>query len=168
MIRLRQKTEYDMQQIIVTKAKRIHVPQIIELWKDFMDFHADVDPFYTRNTTAHIGYKKHLMKSVGSRTKQLFVALDGKQVAGYTFVEIVKHAPVFIDKYYGYISDMYTQPAYRRQGLGKLMYNTAIDWCKKKGMTRIELGVATKNKVAGSFWRKMGFEGRMLRMHRQI
>lgn len=157
-----------MKRIKVTKAKYIHVPQVIELWKDFMDFHADVDPFYTRNAKAHIGYKKHLMKSVGSRTKQIFVALDDKQVVGYTFVEIVKHSPVFIEKYYGYIGDMYTQPAYRRQGLGKLLYNAAMEWCKKKGMTRIELGVVTKNEIAGSFWRKLDFEGRMLRMHRKI
>jgi ribosomal protein S18 acetylase RimI-like enzyme len=154
-----------MEQIRVIKAKRIHVPQVIELWKDFMDFHADVDPFYTRNAKAHIGYKKHLMKSVGLRTKQLFLALDGKQVVGYIYVEIAKHAPVFVDKYYGYICDMYTQPAYRRQGLGKLMYNAAIEWCKKKGMTHIELGVATKNRVANSFWRKMGFTERMRRMY---
>lgn len=157
-----------MGHISIIRAKREHVPQVVELWKDFMDFHADIDPFYTRRINAHVGYKKHLLKSVGSRTSQLFFALDGKQVVGYTFVEIVKQAPVFVNKYYGYISDMYTRPDYRRQGLGELMYNAAIKWFKMKGMKHIELGIAAQNTIADSFWRKMGFEDRMLRMYTEL
>lgn len=154
--------------VTVSKAKRVHIPQIVKLWKDFMDFHAALDPFYARRGKAHIGYEKHLMKSIGSPNRQLFVALDGKRVIGYAYAEIMKYAPVLRLTRYGYISDLYIDPACRRRGVGESLYNIVREWFVQKGLTTIELGIAAKNGTAESFWRKLGFRERFMRMHLKI
>jgi ribosomal protein S18 acetylase RimI-like enzyme len=157
-----------MGDIKIIKAKRQHVPAVLELWKDFMDFHAATDPFYTRRPRGHLAYEKMILNSFGQRSKQLFVAMDGDKVVGYAYVEISKYPPVIHHTHYGYIGDMYTDPAYRRQGLGKLMYAVVVDWFRKKGVKHMELGAVSSNKVAQSFWRKMGFYERMKRMYQPL
>lgn len=157
-----------MEKIKVTKARRKHIPRIVEMWKDFMDFHAKVDPFYKRDPKAHIGYQKHLEKVIGSRNEQLYIAMDGNDVVGYTYARIVKYPPVFNYRYFGYLNDMYVDPACRRKGLGRMMYKTAIEWFTRRGMKQIELGAVAKNRVAVGFWRKMGFRDRMIRMYKEI
>jgi len=157
-----------MEKIKVVKARREHIPRIVEMWKDFMDFHARADPFCTRNPGAHIGYKKHLEDTMASRNERLYVVLVDKQVAGYAFVKIAKYPPVFNYKYFGFINDMYVDPTYRRKGLGELMLKTVMEWFRLRGMKQIELGAIAGNKVAVSFWHKMGFADRMIRMYKEI
>lgn len=48
--------------------------------------------------------------------------------------------------------------AYRGQGIGKALMNTALENAKLKGLTRIELTVRENNKPAIALYEKMGFE----------
>lgn len=157
-----------MAHLRVITARRSHIPAIIELWKEFMDFHAALDPFYARRRHAHIGYGQHVMKSIGSRTKKLFAALDGEKIIGYAYAEIAKYPPVFAVRRFGYISDLYVDPAYRRRGAGRMLFAAVKDWFTGRGIQRIELGVASVNKTAASFWRKIGFAERMRRLSMKI
>ncbi len=157
-----------MGKIKIIKARRDHIPVVVDMWKNFMDFHAAANPFYKRPPRAHIGYKKHLLKTFGSPNQQIFVVMVDGNIVGYAFVAIAKHPPSLIHRRYGYINDIHIEQGYRRHGLGRMMYTTVVDWFRQKGIDRIELGVVTKNKVAMSFWHKMGFTDRMMRMSLEI
>ena len=95
-----------------------------------MDFHARLDPHFTRDKRGHLKFKKFISKTFGSRQWQLFVVLDGKAVIGYSLCKISNPPLVLAISRYGMMLDAYI---------------------------KLELNVATTNKFACSFWRKKGF-----------
>ena len=82
--------------IKILKARKSHIPEIVELWKEFMDFHKDINPYFTRSARGHKKFEEFISRSIGSRRQQLFIALDNKEVVGYAFVLIIKYPPVFV------------------------------------------------------------------------
>ncbi|MCP4566556.1 MAG: GNAT family N-acetyltransferase [FCB group bacterium] len=157
-----------MSKIVIAKARRIHVPAVVELWKDFMDFHARLDPLFIRSKRGHLKFKQLILKTIGSRKWQLFVALDEKTVIGYSMCKISDPPPVLASSRYGMLLDAYIEPAYQRQGAGTLLFNAMRDWCNSKGITRLELNVATTNKIACAIWKNKGFTEYLRIMSRPI
>ena len=51
----------------------------------------------------------------------------------------------------------YLEPAYRRQGLGRLLFDQLFTWARNVGANRIELQFIDGNTFAERFWAKMGF-----------
>ncbi len=46
----------------ITEARENHIPEIVELWKEFMDFHRDIDPRFPMRKDAHTNWEKHGFK----------------------------------------------------------------------------------------------------------
>ncbi|MFC1953482.1 hypothetical protein ACFLWR_05065 [Chloroflexota bacterium] len=42
----------------ITTASEKHIPEIVELWKEFMDFNAEIDPYDTRGKDSHTQMEK--------------------------------------------------------------------------------------------------------------
>ncbi|MFO7889365.1 MAG: GNAT family N-acetyltransferase [bacterium] len=143
--------------IEINEAKKIHIPEIIEIWKEFMDFHRDIDPFFARRENAHHKIKQYLRESVRSRKSQVLIALDGRQIAAYSLSRIAEYPPVFKHTDFGFISDMAVKHEYQRQGVGKYLLDEIEKWFAEQGVKRVELEVASKNEIGKSFWAKHGF-----------
>jgi ribosomal protein S18 acetylase RimI-like enzyme len=154
--------------IKIAKARKSHLPGIVEVWKEFMDFHRDLDSRFMRSRQGHKKFREYIAESIGSRKSQLFVALDNVRIIGYGLALIGKYPPVFKKKSYGIIADLAVNSEYRRKGTGEAIYKEILNWFKGKGISRIELSVATKNRVANSFWSKMGFSPYMSRFYMEI
>ncbi len=152
----------------ITKARKSHVPGIVELWKEFMDYHAAMDPFFTRSTGGHKKFKDFISKSFGSGKTQLFVALDGNNIIGFSYAHIMKYPPVFSIAKFGFISDMAITKKYRRHGIGRRLLAETMTWLKKTGVKRVELTVAAKNRIGCSFWEKAGFKEYMKREYIEL
>jgi GNAT superfamily N-acetyltransferase len=58
----------------------------------------------------------------------------------------------------GVITDFFIIEPYRRQGLGRQMVATIASFCRKSGITTIELQVTRKNRRARLFYESLGFE----------
>lgn len=144
--------------IQIVKAKPNHILEIIEIWKEFMDFHRDIDPFFTRRDNGHHSFKKHIKESIESQKSQVLVALDNEKVVAYSLSHVHHYPPVFGHTTYGFISDIAVKKEYRKQGIGKCLLNEIKRWFSQHGITRIELQVSSRNKVACSFWKKCGFK----------
>ena len=142
----------------VVEAKQIHVSEIVEIWKEFMDFHRKRDPFFTRRDEGHHDFQKYVKESIESRDFQALVALDGKKVVAYSLSRIAHYPPVFEHRTYGFISDIAVKRQYRRQGIGKSLLSKIKKWFSQQGITRIEVRVSSRNEVACSFWTKHGFK----------
>lgn len=141
----------------VTEAAESHVPEIVEMWKDFMDFHRDLDPFFTRNRDAHKNFEAYVRELIHSEDAQVLVAVDNGHVRAYSISQIQTYPPIYLDEKYGFISDLAVRPAYRRRGIGVTMLHKMFEWFTSHGIHRIELHVAAKNRIGYSFWEKHGF-----------
>ena len=149
----------------ITVATESHVPEIIEIWQEFMDFHKDIDPRFPVRENAHLSFEKHLRDLMKSEDTLVLVALDKGCVVGFSDSQIKKYPPIWERETYGVISSMVVQSNYRRQGIGERMLDKIYDWFESRNIARIELSVAARNQIGNSFWKKHGFQDYIHRLY---
>ena len=142
----------------ITVATNTHIPEVVELWKEFMDFHKDIDPRYPMRRDAHLEWKKHLCELMQSEDSLVLVALDKGRIIGYSISCINIYAPLWELNLYGAIDDMAVKSEYRRQGIGEQLLAKIFEWFGSRNIDRIEVSVAAKNQIGYSFWKKHGFQ----------
>jgi ribosomal protein S18 acetylase RimI-like enzyme len=135
-----------------------HIPGVVEVWKDFSDFHQAKDPFFTRRDGAEKDFSNYFRKVISSKDTLALVALVNKEkVIGFSISAIKNHPPIFTETKYGEIIDLAIHDAYRCQGIGEEMLRIIFEWFDAHDARRIELRVAAKNFIGYSFWEKHGF-----------
>ncbi len=134
-----------------------HIPGVVEVWKDFMDFHQAKDPFFTMREGADEAFSNFFREVISADDSHALVALDKEKVVGFSISAIKNHPPVFTETKYGEIIDLAIHDDYRRQGIGEEMLNIIFEWFDAHDARRIELRVAAKNMIGYSFWEKHGF-----------
>lgn len=55
------------------------------------------------------------------------------------------------------LENMFVLEDFRCRGIGRLLYDAFIDWCKKKDIGRLRVAASTKNIRALDFYRREGF-----------
>jgi ribosomal protein S18 acetylase RimI-like enzyme len=151
--------------MIITPASESHIPEIVELWKEFMDFHSAIDPYFARNEEGHSRFEEWVRELMKSDSALVSVALEDDKVIAYSLSQINKRPPLFKKVDYGYIYDLAVKREYRRKGIGERMLGKIVEWFKSREINRIELMVLSENKTAFSFWKKHGFEVFLKRMY---
>ena len=53
---------------------------------------------------------------------------------------------------------MWVAPTHRRRGVGQMLIDAIIDWCRKKDVHTLTLMVTSSNAAALAFYRRLGFE----------
>lgn len=142
----------------ILPAAESHVPQIVELWKEFEDFHKEIDSFFSRSKDGHVKFGEFVQKQMDSDDSLVLVAVDGKDLIAYSISRISKYPPVFELDRYGDIIDLAVTSTHRRKGIGTEMLGKIYEWFKSRGIDRVELRVAARNRIGYSFWKKRGFE----------
>ena len=85
---------------------------------------------------------------------------EGERIVGQTEMRLDEEPGV------GYVSLFYLAPEARGQGLGKLLHEHAVNVFKARGMKKARLSVASRNKEAIAFYRKLGWVSAGTRPHR--
>jgi len=133
-------------------------PALLELWKEFMDFHLDSNGFYQRAADGH----EHWGRFIASRRQDedflLIMAFVESEAVGYCVASIMDYPPVFTVKKYGFIQDMAVTASARRNGVASALFSHARQWLQDHGISRVELKVDTGNDTSRGFWREMGFQ----------
>ncbi len=62
------------------------------------------------------------------------------------------------ERNYGVIYDMGVNHQYRRQGIGKKLFDHVKQWFDLRGIKYLELNVLIANQTARNFWLSLGFE----------
>ncbi len=78
-------------------------------------------------------------------------------IVGYMMGFITKNVPVYETEKIGEISDAYISPSYRKQGLGKRLFESLRDWFEEQGINQVEVSASARNIGSNQFWEKMGF-----------
>ena len=147
-------------------AKDLH--GVIELWKELMDFHREIDPMFTRHPRGADNFTKFLMELMDSPDAALFVSEEDGELTGYLLATVSKYPPVFMEENYGMITDAVVTASRRRQGTGEALVEKAAEWFREKGLTRMEMRLVNANPVSSSFWRKMGFQPYLTTLFKEL
>ena len=79
----------------------------------------------------------------------------------------LKNIDLLKDRYYAYIDEICIKETFRRQGLGKILFEYIYNLVKNKGAESLELGVWSFNKVALEFYKAMGMVEKNIRMEKK-
>jgi ribosomal protein S18 acetylase RimI-like enzyme len=142
---------------VIRKASTYDVPQIVELWKELMDFHKERDRIFSRSVTGHVAFADFVTGHISNETSCVFVAEAGRNLVGYCLAFIEKYPPVLKMTEYGLVQDLGVTKKYQRRAIGKRLLKKAQNWFSEKGVRRIEARVAEFNKASTESWAKMGF-----------
>ena len=96
--------------------------------------------------------KEGISKYLNRNTETCFVAESEGKIIG---VILSGH-----DGRRGYILHTAVSATIRKQGIGTMLVNTAIEALKEQGINKVALVAFRTNKLGNSFWEKQGFEER--------
>ena len=103
----------------IIEAAESHIPQIVELWIEFMAHHKDIDPRFPMRKEAPASFEKHLVEFMNSKDTLTLVTLDKEYVVGFSMSRMNSYAPIWERESYGTIDTITVQSAYRRKGAGE-------------------------------------------------
>jgi ribosomal protein S18 acetylase RimI-like enzyme len=143
-------------EIIIGEEK--HIPEIIELFKEFMEFHKKIDPRFPLSKYATKEFEKHLRELMKSEDSRILVAIDNEHVIGFMTARIATYTPLWEREKYGAIDTLAVTAGYRRMRVGEQMLYKIYQWFRSQQIDRVEVAVAAANEVGYPFWRKHGFK----------
>lgn len=101
--------------------------------------------------------KNALLSTIGSDNAFAVVAVDGDKVVGLLIAN-KKNAPYLENPIICNIGTLGVIQEYRKQGIGKMLMNEFLTFCKENGIQEIKLGVFNDNKIAYKFYEDYGFK----------
>jgi len=152
----------------IISAAESHIPEMIELWEEFMDYHEELDSYYATRDDRCVSFERFLRGNIESEDAQVLVAVERGKVVGHSIAMIKKRAPVFKQETCGFISDLAVNSDYRGKRIGSGILSKIFGWFKSRNIRRIELSVVVKNKAGYAFWKKHGFRDYMHEMYCDI
>jgi len=96
--------------------------------------------------------------------------LDNTELAGYSVVKIMdmQSISILVQNKFAFIDNFCVRSDYKRNGIGKLLFEYAVGYAKSEGATSLQLGVWEFNEDAINFYEKMGMSTRNRRMELNI
>ena len=152
----------------IREARASDVPQIVAIWKDFMEFHRKLDESFAMRKGAPARFGDYLRDLVNQTDSQLLVADEGSTVLAYSIAYIRPYPPVFEHEYFGLISDLAVIRERWRMGIGSQVLARVFDWFRANKVDQVELRVASANSVGAAFWKKHGFRDYMRGLRREL
>ena len=73
-----------MSEFTIERASECDIPGIVEVWKDFIDYHRELNQFHTRREDAHVNWEAFLRKMMLDDDALVLAALVDGKVVGYT------------------------------------------------------------------------------------
>lgn len=156
-----------MSDIACRLATPADIPEITAIWLEGMAVHADLDPRFPLIADAQQKFGAYLNEVLEDRNAIVFVAEAASHVVGYCLARGSQHPAVFSKQTYGYINDLFVSSGHRRRGVGKALFEATARSLRDRGIRVLEVSLVPSNRMASSFWRKLGFTQRLETLRRE-
>ena len=98
-------------------------------------------------------YAARLLETHEDANTRTLVADDGTQIVGYILGAVLELQPdLFEYTDSGFIADVFVDPDFRRQGVGRRLVEAMFAWFKDRGVTQVEWQVTANDPDAVAFW----------------
>jgi GNAT superfamily N-acetyltransferase len=114
---------------------------------------ANPDAVFVKATTSAI------LRSLAGEQGRIWLmetAADPPRIAATLRAEIRLHADGITP--FGYVSEVFVEPEFRRRGLMRLLLEKARDYIAASGAAEIRLETHLGHAVAEAYWRHLGFQ----------
>jgi ribosomal protein S18 acetylase RimI-like enzyme len=140
-------------------ATKKDLPEMRRLWREMMDVHARCEPRFRPlpPPEGERAWEQHMREDVlGNEECCIFVAEAEGRLIGQMMGMLHDPYPVFEPGRYGYVTDVAVDPAARRSGVGRALFEALKAWFRAQGVTYLQLMVAHHNPISQAFWRALG------------
>ena len=132
--------------------------------------HHDFDPlrFLAATSQTEHGYGSYLGSQLDKPNIVILVAERDGNVVGYTYAGVEGNDYMALRGPAGVLYDIVVDPAYRQQGIGRMLLDATLDALKTRGAPRAILSTADKNEAAQHLFDRAGFRRTMIEMTREL
>ncbi|MEE8418648.1 MAG: GNAT family N-acetyltransferase, partial [Dehalococcoidales bacterium] len=112
----------------IIKATEKHIPEILELWIEFMKHHEEIDPRFPMRAEAPANFEIHIRKQMEAEDTLVLAALDEGGTVGFAVANIASYPPIFEFEKYGAIDSITVETRSRRKGIGDQLMDKIYEW----------------------------------------
>ncbi|HEV2294177.1 MAG TPA: GNAT family N-acetyltransferase [Tepidisphaeraceae bacterium] len=149
----------------IRPATAVDVPAVLPMVERICALHQQWDPrkygfrenpgkMYKRWLTARTTDPRAVFL-VADRTDKMLQ--DVPFLAGFLIGTVEREIPIYRLAEYGFIHDLWVEPTYRNEGIGRQMVMLAIERFREIGVEQIRLDTAAQNEVARGLFASCGF-----------
>ena len=143
----------------IRRANAKDIPRVLELLTQVCNVHNKGRPdIFKANATK---YNENELKKIFLDEKSpVFVFEKNQNVVGYIFCELqeTKNNNVLFDCKTLYIDDLCVDESERKSGIGKRLYENAVEYARSLGCNRVTLNVWELNPTAKRFYENLGMK----------
>lgn len=162
-----------MKNLIIRKFKSEDRPILEELFEEFGDYFIDIDPM--KRLRKGKNYGRWSMDLLLKKTKEkgtILVAELNNEVVGYISGALTSQSEEelmeVIPTKFGSVLEFQIKKDYQRKGIGKILMKEIINYFKKNNCEMVRLTVFSPNKIARNFYKKLGFQDRLVDVMKKI
>jgi ribosomal protein S18 acetylase RimI-like enzyme len=128
----------------------------------------DPERFIAATPGTEKGYGSFLGTQLDEPNIIILVAEQDGEVIGYTYAGVEGTDYMSLRGPAGVLYDIVVDPAYRRQGVGRLLLDATVEALKARGAPRVVLSTAERNTSAQHLFDRTGFRRTMIEMTREL
>jgi len=142
-----------------------------------VEYHRNIARYY--DLAPDFDWAAYTREKLSGRDGMILVGQQGEELGGFIHMRIIDYHPSkehasFFQRFrrrsnhrtslpikplrWGVIEECYVMPSLRRQGIGRELTAHAVQWFRRKDISRIELSVLSQNTLGEAFWKENGFE----------
>ncbi len=143
--------------VTIRRFEEDDIEGISELWEEFARMREDMTQTRILNENApdyFFGYATGLLQRKDTLT---LVAEEDGQIVGYLIALKQRKPPIYNHTRIAYLSDVYVDVAHRKKGILASFVEELTAWCKREGITAIDVMLFKGNEVAQEIYKRMGF-----------
>lgn len=144
------------QEIVLSDARDADQTDLLLLWRELMDLHADLDPRFELAPDADERFSQYVDTAIHRDDYRVRMARLGHRAVGFAISCILPNSPVYRARWIGYVNDLCVTGSLRGRGVGTRLVEDAVSWLTRGGAESVEVYVAGANEAARRFWRRMG------------
>lgn len=142
------------------------VDGLVDLWQELATTHERLDPRFKLVENARAIWREHILSVMGNQDSRVLAASEDGVVVGYINGSIRSGSPIFLNRTYGNIDDLYVAESRRRLGIGTQLVESLLGWFDSKGITTYQTSYSVRNPEAEAFWRSAGSQESMMKVTR--
>jgi GNAT superfamily N-acetyltransferase len=127
----------------------------------------DARRFLTPGARLEEGYAHFLRTQLAEENVVIFVAERAATIIGYVYAGVEPRSWKELRDVAGFIHDVVVHPEARRSGVGTRLIETAAAWLATRGVARVMLWTAEKNREGQRLFEHLGFRRTMIEMTRE-
>ncbi len=143
--------------VTIRRFEEDDIEGISELWDEFARMREEMTQTRILNENApdyFFGYATGLLQRKDTLT---LVAEEGSEIVGYLIALKQRKPPIYNHTRIAYLSDVYVDPKHRKKGILGNFIGELTAWCKREGITAIDVMLFKGNDLAQEIYRRMGF-----------